>query len=235
MLMNASEMNGNLNNYFRWNLEVFPFQKGKRILDLGCGPGMYFPFIREYEPAAYWACDINEENLQRFKELCKDHEEFKISLFDLQKEIPKDIFGNQQFDYVLLFDVLEHLQNEALALRNIKEILEKTGRGQLFLRVPAIQAISGENDKAIGHFRRYLKKTLKKVLEDNSFRVESIRYQNVLGIIPWFIIERFKKRMLAVSSSESRTFDQVVPFIKRIENIITPPIGLTINCICTIK
>ena len=73
-----------------------------------------------------------------------------------------------------LFDVLEHIEDEAVALKLIHSILEPSGR--LFVTVPSYQFLFSSEDYAAGHFRRYTIPHLRRVLAKSSFRIEFCSY-----------------------------------------------------------
>lgn len=73
-----------------------------------------------------------------------------------------------------LFDVLEHIEDEAAALKLIHSLLELSGR--LFLTVPAYQFLYSSEDHAAGHFRRYSIPRLCRVLAKSNFRIEFSSY-----------------------------------------------------------
>jgi SAM-dependent methyltransferase len=73
-----------------------------------------------------------------------------------------------------LFDVLEHIEHEAAALKLIHSVLEPSG--YLFLTVPAYQFLYSSEDDEAGHFRRYTIGALRRILANNNFRVEFASY-----------------------------------------------------------
>jgi SAM-dependent methyltransferase len=73
-----------------------------------------------------------------------------------------------------LFDVLEHIEDEAAALKLIHSILEPSGR--LFLTVPSYQFLYSSEDDVAGHFRRYTIPRLRRVLAKSNFRIEFSSY-----------------------------------------------------------
>jgi SAM-dependent methyltransferase len=73
-----------------------------------------------------------------------------------------------------LFDVLEHIEDEAATLKLIHSILEPSGR--LFLTVPAYQFLNSSEDDLAGHFRRYTIRRLRRVLAKSNFRIEFSSY-----------------------------------------------------------
>lgn len=73
-----------------------------------------------------------------------------------------------------LFDVLEHIEDEAATLKLLHSILEPSGH--LFLTVPSYQFLYSSEDDAAGHFRRYTLPRLRRVLIESNFRVEFSSY-----------------------------------------------------------
>ncbi|MCG2680073.1 MAG: class I SAM-dependent methyltransferase [Kiritimatiellae bacterium] len=223
-------------NYYHWNLSVFPIEWGKRILDIGCGPCMYLDAILTRQPELYLATDFSQSFLDMARKRMSGLPNCRAERLDiLNTSGAISILAGQKFDYVLCFDVLEHLHDDITALKNICEIMSATGASNLFVRVPALPLIYGKNDEAIGHYRRYTKNSLSLALATAGFEVRRIKYQNVAGIIPWFIIGRLCQRSLAVAPGEGRLFDMTVPIWRWIENILPPPFGLSVYCEATPK
>jgi SAM-dependent methyltransferase len=73
-----------------------------------------------------------------------------------------------------LFDVLEHIEDEAAALKLIHSILEPSGR--LIVTVPSYQFLYSSDDDTAGHFRRYTIPHLRRVLAKSGFRIEFSSY-----------------------------------------------------------
>jgi SAM-dependent methyltransferase len=73
-----------------------------------------------------------------------------------------------------MFDVLEHIEDELAALRQVNELLAPKGR--LFLTVPAYSFLFSADDIAAGHYRRYTNSNLARALAGSGFRVEFASY-----------------------------------------------------------
>jgi SAM-dependent methyltransferase len=68
-------------------------------------------------------------------------------------------FSNNTFDLVCAFDVIEHVEDDRLAVAEMRRVA-KTG-GVLFVAVPALMFLWSEHDVVNHHFRRYTSKILR--------------------------------------------------------------------------
>lgn len=78
-----------------------------------------------------------------------------------------------RFDVVCAFEVLEHIREDAVALRSWRERLEP--RGHLLVSVPAHASRYGISDRYVGHFRRYDRAVLQQLLEKEGFEIVAWR------------------------------------------------------------
>jgi SAM-dependent methyltransferase len=99
-------------------------------------------------------------------------------------------FSNE-FDAVCIFDVLEHIQDDDLALKNIHKSLNKNGK--IAITVPAHMWLWNRDDAIVGHKRRYTKKQLITKLENNGFEILSARYF-FMSIVPLLFIRTIVKK-----------------------------------------
>jgi len=231
MEQNSEAMAGNLARYHSWCLNQFPIPQEGRLLDIGCGRCLYFNEILKYQPKQYVAADYSQRNIDYLTGLFKGRDGFQTRHVDLTDAGSMGKLGDLDLDFILCFDVLEHIEDHLEALANLRSLLLSTGAKMLFLKVPALPSIYGSNDLAIGHYRRYSRRLLQEVLLKAGLKPLNLRYQNMPGIIPWFLLGRVLKRSKAVTTGESRLFDRVVPLVQGIEKIITPPFGLSLNAI----
>lgn len=80
----------------------------------------------------------------------------------------------ESFDYLFAFEVLEHIEDDGIALRNWMRCLKPGGR--LLVSVPAHQRKYGRSDLIVGHVRRYEKPELAGLLK--SAGADEIRIVN---------------------------------------------------------
>ena len=76
-------------------------------------------------------------------------------------------FSDHAFDAVFIFDVLEHIDDDDLALKEIQRVL--TPEGRLLITVPAFMLLYGRQDVVSEHKRRYRRAPLVRLLEGAGF------------------------------------------------------------------
>ena len=93
---------------------------------------------------------------------------------------------SQSFDCVILVNVLEHIEDDAFAVRECRRILRPGGH--LLILVPALSFLYSKLDALAGHYRRYGSKELTVRIIDAGFRLEKQCYFDTLGIVPWWVL-----------------------------------------------
>jgi SAM-dependent methyltransferase len=86
--------------------------------------------------------------------------------------------ASERADLVIAFDIIEHLEDDDLAVAELRRITAPGGR--LLLAVPADPSLWSDHDVAVGHLRRYTRETLARVLSGAGFRIDEMRSWNVL-------------------------------------------------------
>jgi SAM-dependent methyltransferase len=85
-------------------------------------------------------------------------------------------FAPGAFDVVVASDVLEHIKDDAAAVREIARVLRPGGA--LVFSVPAHPWLFGPHDAAMWHYRRYTRAAVRKVMADGGMRIEWLSYWN---------------------------------------------------------
>lgn len=150
---------------------------GARIIELGCGAGQTLGFLG--------GRGLKIEGGDVFRaalEYSRKKFDTKYYCIDIRR-LP----FREEFDAAGMFDVLEHIDDEALALENARGAL-KSG-GVLVLTVPALRGLWSRHDEVLNHHRRYHVPELRKLLEENGFRVLKISYLFFL-FLPFMYFER---------------------------------------------
>lgn len=205
--------------YNQWTLGKFRSYLQGKILEVGCGIGNFTKTLTEF--GQVWAIDIDKNYVKQTKNLVSD--KAKVGLGDIEKG--RYFFDNLKFDCEICINVLEHIEDDNKALKNLYTLLEKNGN--LILLVPAHRFLYGEIDKAIGHFRRYTKQDIKEKLKEAGFKIIASKKINFLGGIGWFLANKVCSDR-SISNTKIEIFNLLAPFILPLENFIEPPIGTSI-------
>ena len=129
-------------------------------------------------------------------------------------------------DSVVCVNVLEHIEDDAAALRAMAEIL--VPGGVIVLVVPAFEALYGPIDRNLGHYRRYRCGPLRKLAGVAGLDVLKLHYLNAVGLFAWWVNARVLKRETQ-SDAQIAIFDRwMAPVLSALESAIPPPFGQSI-------
>jgi SAM-dependent methyltransferase len=164
-------------NYTQWVLRQFEGGFGRNILEVGIGHGGYGDYVPA--SASYCGLDIDPQNVA-------DARERYPSRSFIEGDVTSDEFLRLEakgFDTVLCCNVLEHIEDDRRAVRNMLRVLVAGGR--LLLLVPALPALFNDLDRIAGHQRRYTKETLTAAIDPALGRVTRLAYFNSVGALGW--------------------------------------------------
>ena len=82
-------------------------------------------------------------------------------------------------DYLFSLNVLEHIDDDLAALKDMYRVLRPGGR--LFVYVPAFMLLYTSMDAHVGHVRRYRLKQLRRIVAQAGFTIETSAYTDALG------------------------------------------------------
>lgn len=212
--------------YFKWQFGQFTPYIGKRVADIGCGLGNFVKFFNSTE--LYLGFELDPELSKIFEEKHKAHNIKLAQCGDITNSAVVQEIKDNKIDSIVCINVLEHIQNDELALRNMIEAV--VPGGYVCLLVPAVPCIYGTLDKLDNHHRRYSKKQLLDLLGGSQKqRVEIIKcyYMNFIGVFGWFLKGRILKEKTH-GNENYKIMNLILPFISSIESIIKPPIGMSL-------
>jgi SAM-dependent methyltransferase len=129
------------------------------------------------------------------------------------------------FQSVVALNVVEHIENDSLAMQNFKKLL--TENGKLVILVPAYQWLFSRFDTELGHYRRYTKKRLTTLFEKNGFTVQEAKYFNSVGIAGWWLFGKILKKK-QIREGQMKLYNLLVPVIKLIDFCTMRSFGLSV-------
>jgi SAM-dependent methyltransferase len=148
-----------------------------QILDAGCGSGRNMVDFARY--GAVTGVEISDASVERAR--MRDVGEV------LQCSITSLPFADEHFDLAVCLDVIEHIEDEQGALRELYRVVRPGG--SLLITVPAYQWLWSEHDVINHHQRRYTRKTLSAAAAKAGWETTRTTYFNTL-LLPIAIVWR---------------------------------------------
>ena len=205
------ERMGKLSRYNDWIWQSIAPYVGNRVLEVGAGIGNMTRVL--YGRDLIVATDLELPYLHILRNRFARNPTIEVERLDLNSDECLAL-KRHEFDTVVCLNVLEHIEDHEGALQRLYEVLVPGGRLALF--VPADQKLFGTMDTQVGHFRRYSREELQRVMEAAGFVTEKMTYQNIFGRFGWWLNGRVLKRT-HLPGGQSRLFDLAVPVLRRIE------------------
>jgi SAM-dependent methyltransferase len=210
-----------------WMYEVTSARLTGRILEIGSGIGnisacffrdgrkLMLSDIRDNYCDTLRAEFEDEPNCLGVRQLDLVHPNFD--------HVYEDLLGS--FDGVFALNVVEHIQNDGLALANAKKLLKRGGR--LVILVPAYQSLYNNFDRALEHYRRYTEGSLKKIFSDNQFKIVHGQYFNLAAIAGWWFSGNLLKKD-TIPTGQMRIYNALVPIFRVLDKLVLNRIGISV-------
>ena len=204
-------------NYHKWIYDKIQSELGNFIAEIGSGTGNFTEFLLNNENVKIDAFEPCEKMHKR--NIYKNNPKVNCINYNFENYLN---IKNDYYDSVIFINVLEHIKYDLNALKKAFDILKDNG--SIIIFVPALKFLYSDFDKSIGHYRRYNKKKLERLVSVCGYKIIFSSYFDSFGIIPWFLFMKILRNKL--SHKSTIMYDKlVVPLLRIIENIVVPPIG----------
>jgi hypothetical protein len=158
-------------SYFR--SQVQPYIRGD-VLEVGAGIGATTALLCDGSQTR-WVC-LEPDRLLASRILC----EGALSRCEVRTGTTADLRPAERFDCILYIDVLEHIEHDRHEMAKAANHL-KSG-GFVVVLSPAHQWLYTPFDRAIGHYRRYTKSSLR-AAADVGLREVKLVYLDSVGLV----------------------------------------------------
>ncbi len=203
-------------NYRRWLADLIRPHLGDDPIEIGSGTGDYAVEWLDGLPRLT-VTEADDERLKLLQERFGDDERVTVRPLAL----PASEAGS--YSAAVALNVMEHIEDDVAALRSIAAMLRPGGA--VVLIVPAFPSAMSKFDRAVGHYRRYTRRSLSAALHAADLEVETLQYFNPVGLLGWYVMCRalgsFPRNGFLL-----RGYDRtLIPLMRRMEVRWQPPFG----------
>lgn len=157
-------------------------------VDIGCGDIFFLDQFCKKNPVTKPIAVDTAFNDELISQL-----EFKKDDILFYDDIKKVDLNGDKANIIFLMDVLEHIENDANFLKEISSS-DFVGPDTIFMiTVPAHNKLFSSHDKFVGHYRRYIQKTLQKTISLSGLKCINRGYFFSTLIIPRIIQKMLEK------------------------------------------
>ena len=213
--------------YRRFQLDLISPYCGRTVLEVGAGLGEFAQGFTGLDRLVVTDADPGAVELlaARFA----DRPEVEARQLALGGEVALD----KPVDSVIAINVLEHIEDDAEALRSLAKLV--VPGGTIVLWVPGYQQLYGEFDRRVGHVRRYTPATVSDAVLRAGLQVEVAKPVNLLGGIAWWAAVR-RGGSTSPNPKLVALYDRfVVPTTRAIESRVRVPFGQTVLCVARVS
>jgi SAM-dependent methyltransferase len=215
-------------NYFAWLSRLVLPELGQRVIEVGCGIGNFTGALLDREIVI--ATDAEPECIERLRRRYPHETNLRTLPYGVASS-QFSTLASFRADSCVCMNVLEHIEDDAGALRSMAAVLSPPARIALF--VPAFPSLYGPADGNMGHYRRYTRKSLHAVAEAAGLRVLNARYVNLAGFFGWWTNAHVFRRA-DLPATQIELFDWlIVPVLSRAEAVFHPPFGQSLFAVLT--
>jgi SAM-dependent methyltransferase len=188
--------------------DVVRGRPGLRLVDCGCGTGHNLQLLRPHGRAVGF--DLSEAGLARAR---------ATGLTVLRGDVTRIPLASASFDVATSFDVLQCVEADVAAIREMARIVRPGG--VVILTVAALDALRGDHAEVWQEVRRYTPASARRLIEAAGLRPERVSFL-FASLFPLMASVRLVQRV-------TRRFGRAV----RADTDITVPIG-PVNLLLTI-
>jgi len=200
-----------------------------RVLEVGAGTGANLPVLMAIGARQVVACDLSVDALH-----------FLGNRATLTRaDVTRLPFASNSMDLLLAADVIEHLDDDAIAMREFVRVLRPGGH--LILTVPAFPSLWGPQDIVAHHRRRYRRQRLLILVRDAQLSVAKCFHFNYLLFAPIWTARKILVALGITVASENQINTRLLNwaftrlFCADVDTapILNPPFGVSLCVVAT--
>jgi SAM-dependent methyltransferase len=215
------------NRFNRWMFKTVSKGMKGEILEIGSGTGN----ISDYFVENGFALSVSDMRLEycgflqnKYYGKVNFRKVYQIDIVDPEfDQKQRELFG--MFDSVFALNIIEHVKDDDLAVKNCLKLLKEGGK--LVILVPAFMALFNGFDEGLGHYRRYTRKNLELLFRQNGLQELKSRYFNFAGVLGWWLSGNILKKK-TIPAGQMKIYNSLVRLFMVIDFFTRSFVGLSV-------
>lgn len=204
-----------------WTSDQFEPVRGLRVAEVGAGIGTFTSRLLAGGALEVLALEPDPECLEILRPKFESEAEVEVA----GQEVPgSSALAAAGFDLVLCQNVLEHVDDDRAAFREMVDALRPGGR--IFLLVPAFPGLYGSLDRSYGHLRRYRPEDLRDLAAGTDLEAVRVRFFNALAIVGWWV--RCQTGATGIGRRSLAVYELLLRLWRPIEERVRVPFGISL-------
>jgi len=198
-----------------------------RVLEVGCGIGNLTRLLLKWRGVDFvLGIDMDPSYVERLRSEISDPR-LQARAARAEEFCPPEHVGEEGgFDAVVMSNVLEHIDDDALVLSNLRRMLRRLG--VILILVPAHPCLFSSLDIHLSHRRRYRRASLEAAARKAGLEVLSSRYFNPLGALGWWWNGKVRRRTL-LPGGQLRIYNRfAIPLSSFLDRLNPFPFGVSL-------
>jgi len=212
-----------------WAFLLQDYLKGD-VLEVGAGNGNNTSHLYSQRYSRWVSLEPDHELAESLRKSIQENHDLKNC--EVINGTLTSLNSSSKFDTILYIDVLEHIEDDKGELKKASKHLNPGGN--LIIISPALPILYSDFDAAIGHFRRYTKKSFEKLLP-SKLKIERLIYLDAVGLLV-SLGNRFLLKQNMPSLKQIKIWDRlIIPCSKHVDRWTGYRIGKSMLAVLSIN
>lgn len=185
-----------------------PYINWGTVWEIGSGVGALCPFLEKAEKLIL--SEYDDEFRATLQRRFGKKDNVDVLPLDLEN-LDTNAFSKYKIDTIISTNVMEHINNHEEAFKRITSLMHS--QTTMITLVPAHPWLYTPIDEKLGHYRRYSKKELRRVLEAAGQKVDRMFYFNRASVPFWYLQGKLFGQSEIRKEDMSRV-EKVLPILK---------------------
>ncbi len=205
-------------NFVKWAVDLAQPYLGETVLEVGSGIGNNIRHLMAQHEVV--ATDYDPKYVEVLQNAFAKADHVSVAKWDITKPHSEEMTPP---DSIFCSNVLEHIDDQELAVRNMYGLVRPGGN--LVLIVPQGKHLYSVLDEALSHKRRYDQNDLVALLETAGFRIDTLISFNKAGVVGWYLRGTMMQAR-TLGKTNLKIYNVMTPLIRLVDRFL-PWAGLS--------